>query len=129
MASLNEVTLIGNLGKDPEIKSTPAGMQIAKFTLATTHGIKKGDIWENETEWHSITCFAKTAESASKLSKGCQVLVKGRIKTESWDGDDGAKKYKTGIIADRVLSLGKKESNTDQGASQSDDESTDSLPF
>jgi len=132
MASLNRATLIGNLGKDPEVKTAPSGLQIANFSLATTDSVKKGDEWENKTEWHNITCFGKTAEFAGKyLQKGNTAYIEGRIKTESWEDENGVKKYKTGIIADKVMSLTKKEADAknqqDQGGDD-DAESTD-LPF
>lgn len=132
MASLNRVTIIGNLGKDIETKFTPSGLQISKFTVATTDSIKKGDTWENVTEWHNITCFGKTAEFADKyLKKGNTVYLEGRIKTESWDDDNGVKKYKTGIIADKVMSLTKKESvndNQEEPAGENAEEENP-LPF
>jgi len=132
MASLNRATLIGNLGKDPEVKTAPSGLQIANFSLATTDSVKKGDEWENKTEWHNITCFGKTAEFAGKyLQKGNTAYIEGRIKTESWEDENGVKKYKTGIIADKVMSLTKKEADAknqqDQGGDD-DDESAE-LPF
>jgi len=132
MASLNRATLIGNLGKDPEVKTAPSGLQIANFSLATTDSVKKGDEWENKTEWHNITCFGKTAEFAGKyLQKGNTIYLEGRIKTDSWDDDNGVKKYKTVIIADKVMSLNKKEAyaeNQQDADNQTDAESTD-LPF
>ena len=132
MASLNKVQLIGNLGKPPEVKLSQSGMMIAKFTVATTDSIKKGDTWENVTEWHNITCFGKTAEFADKyLKKGNTVYLEGRIKTESWDDDNGVKKYKTGIIADKVMSLTKRETNNDSQEQPTADEpeKESDLPF
>lgn len=112
MASLNKVMLIGNLGKDPEVKYTPSGLQIAKFTVATTDSVKKGDNWENKTEWHNIVSFGKSAEFAGKyLKKGSTVYLEGRIQTSSWDDDNGVKKYKTEIIADSVKTLSKREAS------------------
>jgi single-strand DNA-binding protein len=130
MASLNRVILIGNLGKDPEIKTTPSGLQIANFSLAITDSVKKGGEWENKTEWHNITCFGKTAESAGKyLQKGNTAYIEGRIKTESWEDDNGVKKYKTVIIADKVMSLTKKESNTENQEEPAGDNAEPDLPF
>lgn len=129
MASLNRVTIIGNLGKDVETKMAPSGLQISKFTVATTDSIKKGDTWENITEWHNITCFGKTAEFADKyLKKGNTVYLEGRIKTESWDDDNGVKKYKTGIIADKVMSLTKKEAVDDNQNESNQNESNEGEP-
>ena len=137
MASLNKVLLIGNLGKDPEVKYTPSGLQIARFTVATTDRVKKGDNWEDKTEWHTIVSFGKSAEFAGKyLKKGTTVYLEGRIQTSSWDDDNGVKKYRTEVIADTVKSLSKRES-VDHGASNDDIDvsggndpgATDDLPF
>jgi len=127
MASLNKVMLIGNLGKDPEVKYTPSGLQIASFSLATTDRVKKGDDWEDKTEWHNITVFGKSAEFADKyLKKGNTAYIEGRIQTQSWDDDNGVKKYKTLIIADRLQSLTKKEVRSEDSEHA---ESDPDLPF
>ncbi len=103
MASLNRVFLIGNLGRDPEIKTTDGGLQICSFSIATKEMSKT----EVKTEWHKIVAFGKLAELCGKyLAKGKPVFVEGRIQTRSWDGKDGTKKYGTEIVAHAVQFLG-----------------------
>lgn len=105
MASLNRVILIGNLGKDPDIKYSQAGLAIVNFSLATTEKIKE----EQKTEWHNIVVFGKLAEVCGKyLSKGKQVYIEGRIQTEEWTDKDGVKRYTTKIIANQMIMLGVK---------------------
>lgn len=104
MADFNKVILIGRLGKDPESKATPTGLQIAGFSLATGSKLKDQQV----TEWHNVTCFGKTAEFVSKyLAKGARAMVEGSIRYESWE-KDGVKQYRTKIIASNVMSLSEK---------------------
>jgi len=113
MASVNKCIIIGNLGKDPETKYTPAGLQITKFSLATTERVKKGDSYEDETTWHNIVTFSKTAEIAQNyLKKGSQVYLEGRISNKQWEDQSGNKKYWSEIIANNLTMLGKKETST-----------------
>ena len=90
--------LIGNLGKDPEVKYTPQGTAVAKFSLATNERFKdKQGEWQDRTEWHNITCWARLAEIAGEyLKKGRTVYIEGRLQTDSWDDKQtGQKKYMT----------------------------------
>jgi single-strand DNA-binding protein len=106
---LNQVTLIGRLGKDPEVKHFEGGNMVAQFSLATDSKYKNkaGEVKE-ETEWHNLVVWGKQAEIAEKyLKKGSQIHVTGKIKTRSWEAD-GVKKYITEIIVDRFLMLGTK---------------------
>lgn len=111
--SVNKVILIGNLGKDPEIKYTPSGTPVAKFTLATNERYKdKGGEWQERTEWHNIVAWQKLAEIVGEyLKKGSKAYVEGRLQTSSWeDKQSGEKKYRTEIIAqDLVLLSGRGE--------------------
>lgn len=108
----NQATLIGNLGRDPELTHSKGGMPICRLSVATTHRKKVGDNWEDHTEWHRVTAFGKTAEHcANYLRKGRQVHIIGRIETSTYE-KDGEKRYSTGIIADRVNFLGKKDAET-----------------
>ena len=128
---INHVTLVGNLGKKPEFKRANSGIGIAHFTVATTDRIKKGEQWENVTDWHNIVCFGKTAEFVDNYcDKGTAVYIEGKIKTRSWE-DDGVKKYKTEIIADIVKSLTKKDSGitNEHGESVEQEELDTDLPF
>ena len=106
---VNKVTLLGNLGKDPEVKYTPGGMAVAKFSLATGERRKDKDgNWQDHTEWHNLVAFGKTAEVAAEyLKKGKQVFIEGQLRTSSWDDkESGAKRYKTEVIVNELIMLG-----------------------
>ena len=107
--SVNKVILIGNLGKDPELKYTPTGTAVAKFSLATNERYKdKAGEWQDRTEWHNIVAWQKLAEIAAEyLKKGRSVYIEGRIRTHSWDDKtSGQKKYMTEIVANDLVLLG-----------------------
>lgn len=107
--SLNKVMLIGNLGKDPEVKFTPGGLPVAKFTLATNERFKdKSGEWQDRTEWHNIVAWQRLAEIVGEYcKKGNKVYVEGRLQTSSWeDKQSGEKKYRTEIIASDLVLLG-----------------------
>ena len=108
--SVNRVILIGHLGRDPEIKFTPSGVALAKFSLATSERRKdpEGNLKEH-TEWHNIILWRRQAEVAGEyLKKGMQVYIEGRIQTRSWEDPQGVKKYMTEIVGDRMQMLGRK---------------------
>lgn len=108
---VNKVILIGNLGRDPEVRSTPSGQPVASFTLATSRRWRdKNGQRQEQTEWHSIVVWGKQAEIAGQyLTKGKQVYVEGRLQTRSWDDrNTGEKKYKTEIICDTFQMLGQR---------------------
>jgi single-strand DNA-binding protein len=99
--SVNKVILLGNVGKDPEIRATPSGMTIANFSIATTDRIKGQDgQFTDKTEWHNLVAFQRTAEIVRDyVKKGNKLYVEGRLQTSSWDDKtSGQKKYKTEII-------------------------------
>ena len=107
--SLNRVQLIGNLGKDPEIKYTPQGTAVAKITIATNERFKdKAGEWQDRTEWHNVVLWQRLAEIAGEyLKKGGKVYVEGRLQTRSWDDKQtGQKKYMTEIVAGDLILLG-----------------------
>ncbi len=107
--SVNKVILIGNLGKDPEVKYTPSGTPVAKFTLATNERYKDKDgQWQDRTEWHNIVAWQRTAEIAGEyLKKGRSVYIEGRLQTHSWDDKTtGQKKYMTEIVVSDLVLLG-----------------------
>ena len=109
MASVNKVILIGNLGKDPEVKYTPSGMAVARFSIATNERVKDKDgNWGDRTEWHNIVLFDRKAEIAGEyLKKGRSVYIEGSIRTNSWDDKEtGQKKYRTEIIGNQMVLLG-----------------------
>jgi single-strand DNA-binding protein len=106
--SVNKVILIGNLGKDPEVKYTQGGMPVAKFTLATNDRFKdKEGQWQDRTEWHNIVAFQRLAEIVGEyLKKGGKCFIEGSLRTSSWDDKEtGQKKYKTEIIANDLVML------------------------
>jgi len=107
--SVNKVILIGNLGKDPEVKYTPSGMAVARFTLATNERYKdKEGNWQDKTEWHNLVAFQRTAEIVGEyLKKGRSCYVEGKLQTSSWDDkESGQKKYRTEIIVNDLVLLG-----------------------
>lgn len=101
---LNKAFIIGNLTRDPELKSLPSGMQVASFSVATNRVWKdKNGARQESADFHNIVVFGRQAETTAQyLKKGSSVLVEGRIQTRSWDDKDGQKKYRTEIVADRV---------------------------
>jgi single-strand DNA-binding protein len=106
---VNKVLLIGNLGRDPEIRTTPNGQTVAKFSLATTRTWRDRDGNRQErTEWHNIVAWGRQAEVAGQyLTKGRQLYVEGRLQTDSWeDRETGKKMYRTEIICDNFQMLG-----------------------
>ncbi|HJV36699.1 single-stranded DNA-binding protein [Geomonas sp.] len=110
MASLNKVMLIGNLGKDPEVRYTPSGTAVASFSLATSDKIKnKNGEWEEKTEWHNITLWGRTAEIAGEyLAKGRTVYIEGRLQTRKWQDKEGKDRYTTEIVGEKMQMLGGK---------------------
>ena len=107
--SVNKVILIGNLGKDPEVKYTPQGTAVAKITLATNESFKdKAGQWQERTEWHNVVLWQRMAEIAGEyLKKGSKVYIEGRLQTRSWDDKQtNQKKYMTEIVAGTMLLLG-----------------------
>lgn len=107
MASLNKVMLIGNLGKDPEVRYTAGGTAVASFSLATSEKFKgKTGEWEEKTEWHNITLWARLAEIAGEyLSKGKTVYIEGRLQTRKWQDKDGKDRYTTEIVGEKMQML------------------------
>jgi single-strand DNA-binding protein len=107
--SVNKVILIGNLGKDPEVKYTPQGTPVAKITLATNERFKgKDGQWQDRTEWHNVVLWQRLAEIAGEyLKKGGKVYIEGRLQTRSWDDKQtGQKKYMTEVVANDLVLLG-----------------------
>ncbi len=119
MAAVNKVILIGNLGRDPELKKTPSGVSVTDFSIATTERFndKQGQRQE-QTEWHNIVVWNQQAETAAQyLRKGSSVYIEGKLKTRSWD-DNGQKRYKTEIVADRFQFLDSKPADGGGGSFQ-----------
>ena len=108
--SVNKVILVGNLGKDPEVKFTPQGTAVAKITVATSSSYKdkQSGEWKETTEWHNVVLWQRTAEIAGEyLKKGSKVYIEGRLQTRSWDDKtSGQKKYMTEVVANELVLLG-----------------------
>jgi single-strand DNA-binding protein len=117
---VNKVFLLGNVGKEPEIRSTAGGMTVASFSLATADRAKDAQgNWADKTEWHNIVCFQRTAEVVRDyVKKGSQILVEGKIQTRSWDDKtSGEKKYKTEILCNELTLLGGRAGGAEGGSS------------
>jgi single-strand DNA-binding protein len=108
MGSVNKVILVGNLGRDAELKYTPGGAAVSSFSIATTETWNdKAGQKQEKTEWHKIVLWGKTAESLNDyLTKGKQIYIEGRLQTRQWDDKDGNKRYTTEIRADRIVLIG-----------------------
>ena len=109
---LNKAILIGNLGRDPEVRYTPSGVAVANFSIATseTWTNKEGEK-ETRTEWHRIVAFGRLGEICGEyLAKGRQVYIEGRIQTRDWEDQNGVKRYTTEIVASQMIMLGSKDS-------------------
>ena len=119
MASVNKVTIIGNLGRDPENRYLPSGEQVTSITVATTENWTDKQSGEKKslTEWHRISFFGKLAEIAGQyLKKGSQVYVEGRIRTRKYTDRDGIERHATEIIGDTIQMLGSKQGGSSQPA-------------
>ncbi|HKJ04066.1 MAG TPA: single-stranded DNA-binding protein [Geopsychrobacteraceae bacterium] len=117
--SVNKVILVGNLGKDPELRYTPSGAAVVTFSLATTERYKDRDGNRQEkTEWHNVVAWRQLAEICGKyLHKGKQVYIEGRIQTRNYDDRDGNKRYITEIVADQMQMLGRAGDESGGGSS------------
>lgn len=141
--SVNKVILIGNLGKDPEVRHLENGAVVANFPLATSETYKDRNSGERktQTDWHNIVMWRGLAEVAEKyLKKGNSVYVEGKLRTRSWEDKDGNTRYTTEVVADSMTMLGRaSDGNGSGGTSQSNDQTnndvsafeddTDDLPF
>ncbi len=142
MGSVNKIILVGNLGRDAELRYTPGGAPVATLSLATT------EVWtdrtsgqrQEKTEWHRVVLWGKTAESLNEyLTKGKQIYVEGRLQTRQWDDKDGNKRYTTEVRGDRVVLLGggtrggapagARETTEPASAAEPVDLSDDDIPF
>jgi len=124
MASLNTVMLIGNLGTEPEMRYVPSGSPVTSFRLAVSRRFTTGEGERSqETEWFNVVTWNRTAENCNQmLTKGQQVYVEGRLRTRSWEGQDGQRRFRTEVIANRVLFLTRRGvSPTPEGETQQED--------
>jgi single-strand DNA-binding protein len=127
--SVNKVILLGNVGKDPEVKFLPSGLPVANLTLATSERFKdKSGEWQDKTEWHNLTAYQRLAEIIRDyVKKGNKLYVEGRIQTRSWDDQaSGQKKYRTEIIVNELVLLsGRGEGDAGGGGPRSNTTSFD----
>lgn len=141
MAGVNKVILVGNLGKDPEIRHLDNGVAVANFSLATTESYtnKQGER-VNQTEWHNIVLWRGLADIAEKyLKKGNSVYIEGKIITRKWEDKDGNTRYSTDIVADKMTMLGSKQESSSISQPKNNEEinslnsseqlNNDDLPF
>ncbi len=106
-AGVNKVILVGNLGKDPEVRYVQSGNAVCTLRLAVTERRKDGDQWKDHTEWMDVVTFGKTAENAGQyLAKGRQIYVEGRLQTRQFKDKEGQEKWRTEVVANQVLFLG-----------------------
>lgn len=100
---MNRVIIAGNLGADPDLRYTKSGTAVAEMRIATREREKRGEQWEDHTEWHRVILWGKRAESLGKiLTKGSFVVVAGKNRTRQWEAKDGGKRYTTEIVADEI---------------------------
>lgn len=113
MAGINKVILVGNLGKDPEVRALESGVKVAQFSLATNESFKDREgNWQEQTEWHNIVMWRYLAEKAeNNLKKGMQIYLEGKIKTRQWTDQNNNTRYTTDIIADKFIMLGSRSDN------------------
>jgi single-strand DNA-binding protein len=140
--SVNKVILVGNVGKDPEVKYLDNGVAVANFSLATseTYNNKNGEK-VTQTEWHNIVVWRKLAEiTETYIKKGMQIYIEGQIRTRSWEDKDGVKRYTTEILGSTMQMLGRKNENASNAqttnaepqsanAESPKEDETDDLPF
>jgi single-strand DNA-binding protein len=136
--SVNKVILIGNLGRDPEVRYTAGGTPVANFSIATSEQWKTTDGEQQEhTEWHNLVAFRRLAEICGEyLRKGSRIYVEGKIRSRSWEGQDGQKRYRTEVIIDDMMMLDARgepgkpgKAVGDSSGFQPDEISDDDIPF
>jgi single-strand DNA-binding protein len=138
MANLNKVLIIGNVGTDPEMRFTPNGNPVTTFRIATSRVFTNAEgERKQETEWFTVVTWNKLAESCNQfLTKGRRAYVEGRLRTRAWEGQDGQKRSRVEIVADRVLFLDRQpvaplpeEAKEEAGAAGASDVEAEDLPF
>ncbi|HTO70937.1 MAG TPA: single-stranded DNA-binding protein [Myxococcota bacterium] len=125
MASVNKVILVGNVGRDPELRYTQGGQPVASFSVATNERFKDRDgNWKDRTEWHRIVAWARLAEICGEyLRKGSQVYIEGRIQTRDWEDKEGNKRQTTEVVALSMQMLGRRGEGGGPVGGGSDDQS------
>jgi single-strand DNA-binding protein len=128
-----KLEIIGNLGKDPEVRQSKGGTSVCTLRVACTEKVKKGDNWEDHTEWVSVVTFGKTAENAGKyLAKGRQIYAEGRLQTSEWKDKDGKSRFNVEIVANTLKYIGgngKGGAAQEQPSADSGPTGDDDIPF
>jgi single-strand DNA-binding protein len=127
---VNRVTLVGSLGKDPEVRTLENGTKVASFSLATSESYKdKNDTWQNLTTWHNVVAWRGLADRAEKLSKGVTVYVEGKISHREYTDKDGNKRTTTDIVASSLVSMVKSEKSSSSASNEVPLPVDDLMPF
>lgn len=132
MAGVNKTILVGNVGKDPEVRALETGVKVCSFSLATTESYKDKSTGErvDKTEWHNIVLWKHLAEISEKyIKKGSQVYIEGKIQTRQYQDKEGVTKYSTDIVASSMVMLGGKNDSTSQAKNDFVESANDDLPF
>jgi len=129
MRGMNKVILIGNVGRAPELRTTPNGRTVANFSIATNRPVKQGDGWSTTTDWHRITAWERDAEVAGKyLTKGSQVAIEGELRQETWTDANQQKRSKVLVIARKLHLLGSGSGHSTEPASRSPEREHPAFP-
>lgn len=133
MASLNKVMLIGNIGSDPEMRFTPNGNPVTSFNMAVSRNFttREGER-RQETEWFTVVAWNRLAETCNQfLTKGRRAYVEGRLRTRTWEGQDGQKRFRNEVVASRVVFLDRQAAapTGDEAANSPEDVEVEDLPF
>ncbi|MCW5849248.1 MAG: single-stranded DNA-binding protein [Anaerolineae bacterium] len=128
---LNKVMIIGNLGRDPEMRYTPSGKPVTSFSVATSRSWTTTDGERREaTEWFNVVAWRDLAEICNQyLSKGSKVYIEGRLQTRSWESPDGQKHFRTEIVADEMIVLDHRRESYSEPSADDDDEDSEEFPF
>lgn len=128
--SYNRVILLGNLCRDPELKTLPSGTQVCEFSLAVNERITRGDQYETHANFFDCTAFGKSAESIAKyFSKGRPILIEGKLRYRSWQAQDGAKRSKVEVVVDQWAFVDSKQGGAQQQAAPPMEIPEDDIPF
>jgi single-strand DNA-binding protein len=118
---VNKVILLGNLGKDPDVRYTPNGVPVTTFSLAINRNVKDGDGWKEQTEWVRCVAWERQAETIGQyVKKGNQLYIEGRLQTREWTDKDDVKRYTTEIIVQDFTLIGSKKQNDEGGGDEQD---------
>ena len=128
--SVNKSILVGRLGKDPEVRAVNDETNVCNFSIATNRSVKRGDQWEDETDWHNVVAWRRLCDLMQKYtSKGSRVYVEGRMQTRSWEDTDGNKRYITEVVASDIQLLDSKADTPEPASAPAAAATPDGVPF